>query len=294
MAQHDLSGKHLVEQYAEEWARWILKKPTIRVVEKLSETLKFVGREGDVILLIDDDGEEFILHIELQYRFQNDMPVRVLVYYALESQALKLPVVPVVVYFRPPSPNTIIDTAYHAEFRGLTAHLDFLVVRLWEVDVNTVLGSNDATGLLPLVPLMSNVDEGDVIQASRVLRLSRSNETLQTILAMYATMKFGDLIAQKLLRERIAMLDEMLLESPFYEKIIEKGMTQGIEQGIENSILTVIETRFGVVTDDLNESVRMVDDLNELTQLLSFSVVAPSLESVEAYIADIAEEMDKA
>lgn len=59
--------------------------------------------------------------IELQLRYLTRMPKRVRAYSALAEEKFDLPVYPVVVNILPPGPETVISTAYDAEFLGLRA-----------------------------------------------------------------------------------------------------------------------------------------------------------------------------
>ncbi|HEX8999105.1 MAG TPA: hypothetical protein VGB07_04330, partial [Blastocatellia bacterium] len=67
------------------------------------------------------------------------MPKRVRAYSALAEEKFDLPVYPVVVNILPPGPETVLSTAYDAEFLGLRARQDFRVINLWEVDAEEIL-----------------------------------------------------------------------------------------------------------------------------------------------------------
>lgn len=81
---------------------------------------------------------EFLVLIELQLRYLTRMPKRVRAYSALAEEKFDLPVYPVVVNILPPGPETVISTAYDAEFLGLRARQDFRVINLWEVDAEEI------------------------------------------------------------------------------------------------------------------------------------------------------------
>jgi len=81
--------------------------------------------------------------------------------------------------------------------------------------------------------------------------------------------------------------DKLLKETPFYidlrEEAMEEGMEKGMEKGAESSIITVLATRFGSVSDRLSERVHNLRERNAkvLNELIKLAVTAKDLSEFE-------------
>lgn len=64
---------------------------------------------------------------------------------------------------------------YHSEFRGLTAHQDFQVMKAWELNAQEIL-VQEIVPLAPFVPLMRDASEGAIREAARLLRQQPEGE----------------------------------------------------------------------------------------------------------------------
>lgn len=64
------------------------------------------------------------------------------------------------------------------------------------------------------------------------------------------------------------------------EEGLEKGMEQGLEQGLEQALLTVLETRFGAVTDDLRAQICNLDSPEILLKLTGTAATASTLSAL--------------
>lgn len=131
-----------------------------------------------------------------------------------------------------------------------------------------------AVGLLPFTPLMK--PPSGMTAAAWVERCIQTTkaapvdkQTRGTLL--YALSVFGGLVhPPELFQDPV--LEEIMQESPVYERIIQRGIEQGIEQGarqttIENTLAT-LEARFpDIDVNALKPSLEAITDLNRLKAL---------------------------
>ena len=316
MGQKDIGGKYLMGQDPEGWIRWLLKDPTIELVQELNGEFQFVGRATDFLARVRGQNGEFLVLTELQLFYDREMPLRVRIYSGLGEQKTNLPVVPIVVYLTPPPQGTEITTAYHREFMGLVTHQDFLVVKLWELNAAEVLAMDLPATVLPYIPLMDGVDEQVIHTALQRIRHAENGEELETILAMFAMIKFSAAQIEQFMRLNMNVLEQSPIIREFLtrgrleglaegrqaglqegleqglEQGIEQGLEQGIEQGIdlgfeqglEQSILRVVARRFGEYTADLPNRLGELPP-KVLEEVLDEAVTAVDYPAFEAYLA---------
>ncbi|HFQ93728.1 MAG TPA: hypothetical protein ENK32_06945 [Anaerolineae bacterium] len=282
MGSKDIGGKYLIDRDPESWIRWLLKDDSLEVVKVLSPEFQFVTRRTDSIMQVIDRDGPFIALAELQLHFDRGMPARLQNYTAMARQKYGLNVVPVVLFLTEPPPGAEIQTCYHTEFRGLVTHQDFVVIKLWEMDAKETLRRPAPAGLLPYVPLMANADEDVVRECVRRIRWEPDHEELETILALFAMIKFDPERIIKIVRWHMTVLER----SPIYQEILEKGLEQGLEQGIEqgmeqgmeHSIVRILQRRFEIVPAAVEDSLSGLTS-TDLDTLLDTALLAPDLET---------------
>ncbi|MFQ5857974.1 MAG: hypothetical protein ACE5LU_20405 [Anaerolineae bacterium] len=94
MGKADISSKWLLGEEPEAWVRWMMADPTLEIEVFLSAEFQHVLRHSDVLLRLRDDDGPFLLLIELQLRYDPDMPWRVQAYAALAEEKYRLPAYP--------------------------------------------------------------------------------------------------------------------------------------------------------------------------------------------------------
>ena len=110
------------------------------------------------------------------------MPKRLMAYAALAREKYDLKVFVTVVYFRPAPKDEIVATCCHEEFMGQTAHQDFQVISLWELDAQNALAFNNPA-VLPFVPLMRGGNTVEMVQTcAERIRQEEHAEELEKIL----------------------------------------------------------------------------------------------------------------
>ena len=152
MGKVDISSKYILAGEPVEWVRWLLQDATAQVEECLSGELQFILRHSDELFRVRRQQGPFVLLVEVQLHVDPRMPRRMRAYAALAEEKYDLPAYPVVFCLLPPGAGVTLPGFYHSEFMGLTAHQDFRVVPVWEMEARRVL-EEGIVALVPFVPL---------------------------------------------------------------------------------------------------------------------------------------------
>ncbi|MFP4299603.1 MAG: Rpn family recombination-promoting nuclease/putative transposase, partial [Spirulinaceae cyanobacterium] len=253
--------------------------------EILDSEFQWISRESDVLIRANspDDGEFLILN-ELQLRYNNTLPRRMLAYSALAIEKYNLPVYPVLINILPPSQNPNIPNQYSATFKGLQTRQDYRVINLWEIEARLVFEQSLLT-LIPFVPILQGgSSEATVREAVRVLRTDSQLSELENLLAFFATFVLETEVVQQIMRWDMAVL----MESPWYRQIVEesekRGEARGRQIGLREGLLLTIEMalklRFGEAGLALMPEIRQIEDINLLERLCD---VVETVESPQAF-----------
>jgi len=257
--QYDSAIKCISPELSTDIATLILgRKPDLK---QISESLPADERRVDFLAKM-TDGEESLLHIEFQTRYDPAMPVRMLAYHARIMDRYRLPVYPVVVYLT--QTDRPIETTYSSHVGD--KHIftfDYGVIKVWELKSKTIF-KNELSGLYALAPLMPDADLAEcrekMIEAVEHNLISASS---YMCMATFARLKYPKEVVKNMIE------DELLKQSPFYEDVIEEG----IEKGVEKTIIAALAARFGSVSDRLSERVHTLREqnagmLNDLIKLV--------------------------
>jgi predicted transposase YdaD len=161
----------------------------------------------------------------------------------------------------------------------LTAHQDFRVVAVWEIEARQVL-EEGIVALTPFVPLMKGADSGTIRDGVRLLREREVGEEAEVALALFASFVMEAEQIRQIVRWDMAVLRE----SPWYNQILEEGLQQGHQQGLQQAlqenILQVLRARFGLSQQKekpLASQLKMVDDLDDLKELFNHALLDVTL-----------------
>ena len=271
----DIGGKRLISLAPNSWVKWITQRSDLQVQDILNTEFQWIERESDVLLKVySPEIGEFLLLNELQLRYNQKMPQRVRAYTALAEERYNLRVYPVLINILPPRSKQIIPNRYESEILGITAHQDYQVINLWEVDVNLVFEEKIST-LLPFVPILQGgSSENKLRQAVRELRKDEQLTELEPLLSFFASFVLDIPLVQQIMRWDMTVLRE----SPWYQEILKEGLQQGQQQGLQQGeaslVIKLLSKRFGELDQTLVSQIRrlQVPQLEALGEsLLDFS-----------------------
>ena len=292
MAQYDEIVKHLMHQYADEFAMLSFGTPNVKVLETLDTEQQTVKvHRNDMTFKVLWQNETVLLHIEVQTEDSRDkpMPLRMLAYTGELLLRHELPVYSVVIYLSPNAGQT--DPGgyrYGNDVFGL--QYKYQVIRLADLEGEAFL-ETASVGLLPFTPLMKPPEGMDaeiwlekcVEKTEAVPVDSQTRGTLFFALSTLGSIAHDLTFLQKLISE------EMMRESPFIEHIMQKGVEQGIEQGSRETsiknILSVLTTRFP--QSDVQPVSQTLESVMDIDRLTALHLTAIDIPSVKAFLQEL-------
>ena len=275
--------KFLFDKDREEIVRLMLGTP-VRVVQVLDSVLPSGEQRSDGVLLVEDAGEQFLLHVEFMTRVASNMGERIFGYVPRVFQRYGKPVRSVVLYLMEPSPTTKIET----EFRMIVQRREVAVIRydvvcLWEVEPDRAhLAEHPA--LLALTPLMKGVkatEFEDLAQlAIRAPWDERTRIDVVALLTLFGGQRFGQDVVSSMTR-RLGMLKDIIQESPLYELAREYGETRGLR----HACLALTKTKAPRLVPVLEAHLGDSTDVAHLEKLLVDLGLAQNEEAVQSAIS---------
>ncbi|QUS59986.1 DUF4351 domain-containing protein [Synechocystis sp. PCC 7338] len=287
----DIGGKRLISLSPESWAHWITGDTSIQFQEILNSELQWIERESDILLKVSSpEWGDFILLNELQLRYDARMPRRMRAYSALVEEKYGLPVYPVLINILSPRETVKIPHRYETEIMGLTAHQDYRVINLWEIEAEVVFQQN-LSSLLPFMPILKGGNsERNLRQALLSLRTDPVLTDLEPLLSFFASFVLDIPLVQQIMRWDMTVLRE----SPWYNEILKEGLErgneldlqQGRQEGEANVLICLLKRQLGELTASQEQrvkrlSIARLEDLGEV--LLDFTAPA----DLEQFLADL-------
>ena len=274
--RYDVASKRLVEIGKEAILRWLLDidVESAELIEEIPRETISLRRSDFPLLVRDKEGNERVVLIEFQTRWEPKLPLRLLEYLVRFKLKYDLPVFPVVLLFKE---HKGASGVYEDE----SIRFEFRLVKLWEIDGRELVEKGDVR-LLPFVPL-TRCGREEVLEADRRIynsELERSIKSdLLTALAIFAGLKSGELMKELFERRR-----DIMIESPAYELIKREGFEEGIQRGIEigiergmledakEMVLRAYRVRFGAVPRDIEEGISRMRSRATLASLLEVAI----------------------
>ncbi len=277
MAQYDEIVKHLMHQFADEFAMLSFGTPDVQVLETLDTEQQTVKvHRNDMTFKVLWHNETVLLHIEVQTEDSRDkpMPLRVLAYASELLLRHELPVYSVVIYLSPNAGETDPGGySYGNDEFGLQHK--YQVIRLADLEGESFLEAA-SVGLLPFTPLMRPPESMDTeewlkkcIEKTEAAPVdTQTRGTLFFALSTLGSLAHDLTFLQKLISEA------MMQESPFIEYLMQKGAR---ENSI-NNIQSVLTERFPQSDlQPVSQALDSIQDLDRLTKLLRTAVQISSV-----------------
>lgn len=290
MGRFDTGGKHTIHLYARAWAEWIVDRQHLEIKAELSGEFQFIARTTDVLLKVTGEHEgEFLSLTDLQLNYDANMDRRLAAYAALAREKYRLEVHVAVVYLRPPPEGTILAEAFHSEFMGQTAHQDFQVVRLWELDAEAALAL-DNPALIPFIPLMKGGNTEQMLRrcVAKVHGEPAAQE-LEGALALFA----GLVMNKELVKQIVGWSMNILKDSPFYQELTVLAREEGREEAFEIERLAHLQTlqrlisyRYQISPDYLIDQLQRLD-INAIKQLTNAAFDIETSAEFEAIVRQL-------
>lgn len=285
MAQYDELVKHLMDLFANEFARLAFNTSNVEVVAKLDTEQQTVKvHRNDMTFKVRFENEETILHIEVQTYDSTDkpMPLRVLAYASVLMLRYEVPVYSMVLYLAPNAGRTD-PGGYRYGNDTLGLQHRYQVIRLADLEGESFLDTAPV-GLLPFMPLMkppAGMEPETWLQkcVETTQTAPVDSQTRGTLL--FALSTFGSLAHDPTFFQK-HISEEMMQESPFYQLVIQRGIEQGAREILIKNILSVLIARFPHSdTEQVEQTLETILNLDRLTELHLIAVQTSSFETFQ-------------
>ena len=181
MAKYDQSLKSLISRAHDGFLPLI--SPDYVWREELSPELPAHARQADILWLAYNTRteREFLLHIELQLRVEDDLGIRMAEYGIRAHRRTPIPLRSVVIFLKPS--NTIPTTPYiipsdNEEYWMLC---NYKQIKLWEIPQSAVLATS-SYDLWPLAALMQDVTRESIIATAQQIATAPAARAERTLL----------------------------------------------------------------------------------------------------------------
>ncbi len=270
--------------------------PGAKYISELNTELHGKTLNADLLYNIRWNGKKSILHVEFQKRRDRDMGRRLWAYNALTVINTGLPVCSFVIYLK--KDGNVAQSPFTIELPDdeVAHHFTFRTVKLWELPAD-IFKRPGVEGLLPLLPLVRNSDGHAVVEDMIASLDAAGKNDLLPLGYAFASMILETPIDRQWLKERFALLKDILEESWAYQEMaasgLQKGLEKGRQQGLEEGklqgqrevVIDIIQERFPELVNMAHKRVNALKDSEELRRLIVKISIATAAHEVEEALA---------
>jgi len=271
--RYDVAAKVVIQYGKESMLRRFvgIDPEEVDLLEELPQESVSLRRSDFPLWVKLKGGEERIILVEFQTRWERDVPLRLIEYTARYKLRYHIPVDSVVVLLRR-------REGLEEEYRDETIRFRYRLVRVWQMRGKDVLGEKEIW-LYPFVPVMRS-EERDIIAAEEEIYNSRLERGIKADL-LTALAIFSGFRGQEMVRELIRRRRDIMIESPAYEIIKEEGIREGLQQGIRQMLLETLEVKFETVPLRLMRQINEIQDTEALKMLHRQALKSSSIEEFQ-------------
>jgi predicted transposase YdaD len=279
--------KVLARDYAASFLRLALPDVSLRLVGLLENVeLTLPDRRVDFLHRVEDDeGAQYLFHIEFQTYHEADLPRRLFVYSAMLTEQFDLPVVTVALYLsrrQSPTPEW-----YRVQVGDLvTNQFTYLTLPLWEYEADIRAGRRPE--LAPLLITMAGEPTAEVLALERTLILqepdARKRADLLACAVSIGARYFERDFLWRFFREEVEMMREATFIDDWIEEGVQRGVEQGLRQGLQQGVrlarhetlVQILAHRFGSLPSGMRAQLSDLDAV-QLERLIDAALDAERL-----------------
>jgi predicted transposase/invertase (TIGR01784 family) len=218
---YDNTLKYLVEQFPEQFVRWLLgSEPDDLQILKTELSLEPI--RADAVTFLKTANQ--ILHLEVQTLPASTppLPLRMLDYWVRLHRQYSCDIEQVIIFLKP----TSSELAFIEQFTARNTSHRYRVIRIWEQPPEPLLA---APGLLPLAALAQTDSPQQLLQqvAAQVNMIEEpaQQRSVSACVQLVAGLILDKEIIQQLFRR------DIMRESVIYQEILQEGRQEGREEG---------------------------------------------------------------
>ena len=233
--QKDISTKETIKTITEDISKYILNLEVSEIEFVDKELQRVEKREADIVAKCLVNGEEAILHIEIQNDNDATMPKRMLRYYTdITLRFDKLPVYQYLIYIGKPK------LSMSDGIKGESIDHKYNLIDMHTIDCEKFIEMDTPDALvLSVLCDFKDKDALDILLyiTKRLEELTKDEHTLGKYMLILETLSTNRDLQEKL-KEAEQMLREIKYEQlPSYEIGVERGLQQGMQQGVSQGTL---------------------------------------------------------
>ncbi|MBG1265101.1 Rpn family recombination-promoting nuclease/putative transposase [Nostoc sp. WHI] len=276
---YDNTLKYLVEQYPEDFIRYLLASEATDI-QILKTELNQEPIRADSVTFLQTANK--ILHLEFQTLPASTppLPLRMLDYWVRLYRQYNCDIEQVVIFLKP----TTSQAVFIDQFTARNTTHRYRVIRIWEQDPEPLLLS---PGLLPLATLARTDSPQSLLRqvADQVSKIEEAatKQSISVCTQLLAGLVFEPELIRQFLRR------EDMKESAIYQEILQEGLQEGREQGIEQGIEQGRQSELRLVMRLLT---RRLGSINSQLQSRLQNLPIAELENLGEVLLDFATEAD--
>ena len=284
---YDNTLKYLVEQYPEDFIRYLLASEATDI-QILKTELNQEPIRADSVTFLQTANQ--ILHLEFQTLPASTppLPLRMLDYWVRLYRQYNCDIEQIVIFLKP----TNSEAVFVDQFTARNTTHRYRIIRIWEQDPEPLLLS---PGLLPLATLARTDSPQSLLQQVAVQVSMIEEEATKQSISVCTQLLAGLVFEPELIRQFLRRED--MRESAIYQEILEEGLQegrqrgieQGLEQGIEQGIEQGRQSELRLVIRLLT---RRLGSINSQLQSRLQELSLAQLENLGEVLLDFASEAD--
>ena len=291
--RYDIVSKELIQKNPEDWLSFTLGIPNAKFVKVVeNEQLTVKSNRADIFMEAEVEGEEIIVHLEIQTRDSTKipMPYRAAGYAGRGLERFQKNVCSHVIYLHEKA--GLNDPGEYRQDRfGYEILIRYKVIRLCELEGQAVLAAK-LKWVMPFTPLMkppAGLDDeawlSRCVEAAESLPQGASERAdYLGCLGVLSGLKFDWGTIHKFISE--ATMYESSVVQHFFQQGIEQGIEQGARDSIIEGILEALDVRFNSgVVQTLQPTLESIEGLQRLKDLRREAFHAQSLEAFAQTLA---------
>lgn len=267
---YDATSKDLIETDPAGWVAFLGCAVPTSAVSLVDADVSTVTTDADKVIRVEQP-EPWLLHLDIQTGWQNDLDRRLLRYNALLHYRHAIPVASVLVILRSSASVTSL-TGVMPICPPVGASWDFRyeVIRVWERPASDFLTA--PLGLVPLAPLARvRVTELPSVVADMRQRIDSQPDRPLAAKLWAATYVLMGLRFEQTVVDTVLSGVLQMEESVTYQAILRRGEQAGIQRGLMQEaarlLLLLGEAKFGVPSPSQTTRVNAITDLTTLEEL---------------------------
>ncbi|TMD92899.1 MAG: hypothetical protein E6I79_04385 [Chloroflexi bacterium] len=301
----DDSLKMLINDNSQDFVTWLFSGAI--ATGKLLTQVKKRTIDADALVEAIQDGDRFLAHFEFQSTNDPRIAERLLEYNFEARRVHMLPVYSSVIYLKSdgevPKPPLIWKIPGDRE----VLRFHYLSIELGELYTKEIRQTG-RVGLLPLLLMTKDGARHEVVEEVITGLEVAEQYDLLPITKLLASLVLKSEADQVWLERRFALLDEILRNTPAYQKILKEGRAEGLEEGLEKgrqealqreiqrqreALLDVIRARFPKIVRQAKKQVASIEDTSILLHLIIKMTTVPTAEEATQLLLDANEDEEQ-